>query len=293
VSQFGDWFSDKSLLDQSQLALSGNLFVGLRNPSYPATRALTFANGAENEIAFGTHCYADNQANWNVPPGSGTHLVDVSPGWVGGGPPAAYDHDRGIGDCGADHAGLLATNLPLRWSKLSVENSAGPECGDGVDDDGDGAVDYPTDPDCDDPSDPSELARCSDGSDNDGDGLVDRGDPGCPNGDGALEDPECDDGQDNDHDGLVDFADPSCSREWPYSEGGPACGLGNTLWLALLPAMWLWRRRVTALSRSAHGSSTGFRARIRSRRRTAPNEASSSTRRGFLTSRGHRYRHGQ
>ena len=57
-----------------------------------------------------------------------------------------------------------------------------PVCGDGVDNDGDGRVDFPTDPGCasasdDDEADPS---ACSDGLDNDGDGKIDfPADKGC------------------------------------------------------------------------------------------------------------------
>lgn len=69
-------------------------------------------------------------------------------------------------------------------------------CNDGVDNDGDGAVDFPADSgcvsknddyerphdvDCSSQDDPSEFPQCSDGVDNDNDGLVDMKDPGCSN----------------------------------------------------------------------------------------------------------------
>jgi len=61
-----------------------------------------------------------------------------------------------------------------------------PECSDGIDNDNDGLIDYPTDPGCDSPEDDSEideeeeLPECSDGIDNDNDGLIDYPtDPGC------------------------------------------------------------------------------------------------------------------
>lgn len=58
-----------------------------------------------------------------------------------------------------------------------------PACSDGLDDDLDGLVDYPADPGCDGPTDPSERApslECDDGVDNDRDGLVDHpADPEC------------------------------------------------------------------------------------------------------------------
>ena len=85
---------------------------------------------------------------------------------------------------------------------------------------------------------------CSDGIDNDGDGLIDfPEDPGCPFETGTEEDPECDDGLDNDGDGRVDFDDPECSPGWPFAESPAACGLGFELVLVLLPLMGLHARR--------------------------------------------------
>ncbi|MBW2697523.1 MAG: trypsin-like peptidase domain-containing protein [Deltaproteobacteria bacterium] len=58
-----------------------------------------------------------------------------------------------------------------------------PGCNDGLDDDGDGLIDYPDDPGCSDANDMWERAPeliCDDGVDNDGDGLVDHpDDPQC------------------------------------------------------------------------------------------------------------------
>jgi Tol biopolymer transport system component len=111
-----------------------------------------------------------------------------------------------------------------------------PACSNGIDDDGDGYVDYPADPGCTGPDDPSEHADtpgCDDGIDNDGDGLVDMQDPGCPFPQAPYEDPKCDNGIDDDGDGLTDFADPTCQASWPYWEAAPRCGLGAELVLAL------------------------------------------------------------
>ncbi len=49
------------------------------------------------------------------------------------------------------------------------------ECSDGLDNDGDGFIDYPNDPGCDSAIDDSEeeIYQCSDGLDNDGDGFID------------------------------------------------------------------------------------------------------------------------
>lgn len=59
-------------------------------------------------------------------------------------------------------------------------------CSDGQDNDGDGLVDYPSDPGCTGPEDGDETdpPQCSDGKDNDGDGLADHpSDPGCTGAD--------------------------------------------------------------------------------------------------------------
>ena len=89
---------------------------------------------------------------------------------------------------------------------------ATPACRDGVDNDGDGQIDYPADPGCTSPADWSEQADCSDGIDNDGDGLVDYpADPGCRSPADSTERQDCSDGIDNDGDGLVDHPDdPGC-----------------------------------------------------------------------------------
>ncbi len=104
-------------------------------------------------------------------------------------------------------------------------------CGDGVDNDGDGRADFPEDPGCASPEDPSELdpvepPQCADGVDNDGDGRIDfdqngngivdpEDDPGCLSASGDSERnvvlPQCADGVDNDGDGFIDLADPQCS----------------------------------------------------------------------------------
>ncbi|GEM_PF-6634890 len=73
--------------------------------------------------------------------------------------PGAYDHTEGSGGGG----------------------SPTPACSDGVDNDGDGAVDYPDDFGCSSADDDSEVGNtaCSDGVDNDGDGKVDQADGNC------------------------------------------------------------------------------------------------------------------
>jgi len=132
-----------------------------------------------------------------------------------------------------------------------------PACSDGIDNDGDGLVDYPMDPGCSSPTDDSELDAthpCDDGIDNDGDGFVDwrldgSGDPGCASAAAtSIENPACQDGIDNDGDGGIDFdggasanhgvalgpRDVNCGTPSQRSESPPpACGLGAELGLAL------------------------------------------------------------
>jgi YVTN family beta-propeller protein len=56
----------------------------------------------------------------------------------------------------------------------------------------------------------SVLDACQDGIDNDGDGAIDLADTGCASASARIENPECSDGFDNDGDGLADAVDPDC-----------------------------------------------------------------------------------
>lgn len=102
-------------------------------------------------------------------------------------------------------------------------------CADGLDNDGDGLVDYPADPGCtsaddNDESNPPPPKQCNDGLDNDGDGKVDYPqDPGCSDLDDNDETDtppvECNDGLDNDDDTKVDYpADRGCTSATDTSE---------------------------------------------------------------------------
>ncbi len=87
--------------------------------------------------------------------------------------------------------------------------------------------------------------ECQDGIDNDGDGGIDfGGDPGCKNVASASESPSCNDGYDNDGDGWIDLDDPFCNQQaWGAAEQD-SCGLGFELALVLLPLLALRRRRI-------------------------------------------------
>jgi streptogramin lyase len=95
-----------------------------------------------------------------------------------------------------------------------------------------------------------DVARpCSNGLDDDGDGLADfPSDPGCADAN-AIEHPACDDGLDNDGDGKIDWdggpgagtPDPQCTQAWRGRESASSCGLGFEVLLVLAP--WAaWRR---------------------------------------------------
>lgn len=106
------------------------------------------------------------------------------------------------------------------------------ECSNGMDDDGDTLNDFPLDPGCKSLLDQREFDgqdnQCSDGIDNDGDGQIDwPADPLCSHPFDTTEANQCGDGIDNDMDGLIDFPnDPGCDSTTDNSEQTPACGDG-------------------------------------------------------------------
>jgi protein phosphatase len=66
---------------------------------------------------------------------------------------------------------------------------------------------------------PTPLPQCGDSLDNDGDGYIDMADPGCSRpGDDEANHPQCFDGIDNDGDGLIDMADPDCTDIFDNNE---------------------------------------------------------------------------
>jgi hypothetical protein len=143
-----------------------------------------------------------------------------------------------------------------------------PACADGLDNDGDGTVDYPGDPGCLSSVDESEnevSLPCDDRLDDDGDGLVDfPRDPGCRSSKYSWEDPACQDGVDNDGEIGTDFdggasvlgegnadpdgPDPQCvDKAWGNSENpsGSSCGIGVELSLLAAGLSLLRRRSLT------------------------------------------------
>ena len=110
---------------------------------------------------------------------------------------------------------------------------------------------------------------CGDGLDNDGDGAVDApSDPGCQDAEGQREDPQCQDGVNNDpaQDALIDFdggisaglppeeitqPDPQCQGiAWRNRERARSCGLGFEL-ASVLIVLLAWRPRRSGTERRA------------------------------------------
>lgn len=126
-----------------------------------------------------------------------------------------------------------------------------PACANGIDDDGDGAIDFPADAQCADLHGASELPHCRNGLDDDGDGLTDfPADLGCLQLNSPRENPACADGRDNDRDGTVDWdggpngepPDAFCDAPSKTGEAPAGCGLGAEL-AFLMPLLSAWRKR--------------------------------------------------
>ncbi|MCA9512661.1 MAG: hypothetical protein KC560_18275, partial [Myxococcales bacterium] len=153
----------------------------------------------------------------------------------------------------------------------TVTVTVGAACANGLDDDGDGLVDFGSDPGCTSAADTDETEPalpCDNGIDDDGDGLVDFGsDPGCADPAALTESPVCQNGIDDDGDGSLDFdgglsalgaghpglgaPDASCLGDPAHlHEHNRACGLGGVDLLFLLPA-WVAARRVRERRRAA------------------------------------------
>ena len=143
--------------------------------------------------------------------------------------------DQGVGGPGSVIRVAPSNGQQVVVTKMGFVDLAGiavvppAACSDGVDNDGDGLVDYPADPGCSSADDPWETVDCADGIDNDGDGAIDYdpqgdGDPGCASAQVGIEQTQCSDGADNDGDGLIDLADPQCTRPAGNKESS-GCGL--------------------------------------------------------------------
>jgi len=121
---------------------------------------------------------------------------------------------------------LLIAIFAVGLTMAKPAEKAAKQCNDGIDNDGDGYKDYPSDPGCASRQDNSELnpnVQCDDGIDNnDADSLKDMNDPGCAS---PLDNNEvngvCDDTTDNDGDTYADYpSDPGCTSYSDSSELG-------------------------------------------------------------------------
>jgi len=125
-----------------------------------------------------------------------------------------------------------------------IDFKASLACADGIDQDMDGLIDWPDDPDCLTQVDDSELPACVDEIDNNGDGNTDfPDDPLCDDADDRSEIEVCQDLADNDGDGLFDYPeDPGCEGPLDDSEvPEPAAWLLHATAVAALG--WLRRSR--------------------------------------------------
>ena len=137
---------------------------------------------------------------------------------------------------------LLALPLGLlgcedKEEETTPEGQNAGEGSDGADNDGDGLVDFPDDPGCEDAVDMSERERaCANGVDDDEDGATDfPADPGCA----SYEDddefnestpPECADGIDNDRNGDID--EQEFAKLFGAEHGHTLEGEGSPEWSA-------------------------------------------------------------
>ena len=163
--------------------------------------------------------------------------------------------------------GTTALNSPTNFAGVMGQIDVAP-CDDGLDNDGDGAIDVGVDPGCASALDPDGSERdstgsylCDDGDDDDGDTFADfPDDPACRDPSWPQEASQCQDGLNNDGQLGTDFdggesihgvgngdpdgADLECTQAWVQGES-PSCGLGYELAL-VLGALALLRRRAAA-----------------------------------------------
>ncbi len=157
----------------------------------------------------------------------------------------------------------------------NAENDDFPDapCSDGIDNDGDGAIDFPEDLGCVGPTDDTENSptspKCDDGRDNDGDGKADYpADPGCfaPAGDAEEDDcpdgpfcPQCGNGKDDDMNGATDYPDDqgceSAADSSEFINNPVACG--PMMKIKQLPAMGMDSGTLDAASTSSVMSPCG------------------------------------
>ena len=120
---------------------------------------------------------------------------------------------------------VVAVSAVLQSDGFASPKKVVYQCGDGIDNDGDGVADWPDDPQCLAAYDYNELSQCSDGIDNDGSGEADypADVDGCSSPEDDIEQDvpttPCSDHYDNDLDGYADWpADKGCRDAGDLSE---------------------------------------------------------------------------
>jgi len=223
--------------------------------------------------SFGARAF-DASADGSVIVGSGT-TASITEAFVWDAYHGLRRLDQVLADAGVDVSGwtLLSasdvsgdglTIVGAGWSSRPrgfVARLDPTACSNGVDDDGDGAIDSGADIGCLGPLDPDERPDCSDGLDNDGDGEIDFPDDlGCAGTPWISERPACSNGIDDDGDGAIDFgADPQCGSAWAVVENPASggCGLGAEIALSL-GLLARCRRRIGPPERCAGGAGSPF-----------------------------------
>ena len=206
--------------------------------SYP-TSASPFGTLDQGGNVFEWHEGAFIDLNDGTPNGARGGSWVSSPAQLGSWLRSTFFRTKSSGDLGIRVAGFPEPG-PL------------PRCSDGLDNDGDGAVDWPADAACASEMGHNEGPECDNGVDDDGDGDTDHpDDAACAAPGSGFEGPACDDGLDNDGDGRVDWdgggvgdLDPQCSFDPrdPTEGGKKKCGLGwELVWI--VPALARLRRR--------------------------------------------------
>jgi YVTN family beta-propeller protein len=177
---------------------------------------VTGTRDGQGDIAF-TECESEDDDNCeppqsasNPPPPIETSCFD---GVDGDGDGVADELDSDCAGCFIfpDSFNLGSGEARIQFvSGPACPFEPGPDCDDGVDNDGDGVADE-ADPDCNIEGSHISGPNCDDGIDNDGDELTDGEDPGC----NEAGEEACSDGIDNDGDGATDGLDPGCIVNLP------------------------------------------------------------------------------
>lgn len=167
--------------------------------------------------------------------GANSPEASLSPGTPYGNGPGSYSAPVfGFAACsdGIDNDADGLVDFPADPQCGNAQStSENPACSDGIDNDMDGQTDFPADTSCATAFQESEVTECSDGVDQDGDMLIDfPADDGCRSRADVSESfpfNECSDGIDNNNDGRIDFPnDPTCNFPGDQTEGTVRCSNG-------------------------------------------------------------------